>query len=287
MYCVIQLNLSAQCTNIFQYPPGIILVPTEGLEQTIVSNSSYPGDYFIVKQVEIGKNYQFTSSVETDYYSVYNQSQSLVAHGTQPLTVLGAVSMDSLFVHINLNASCDESSDIRTTQIICLDCPAPGVGIGTFDPHNSAILDIQSNSQGMLMPRMTMAERDNILNPAQGLLIFNLDARELNFYDAITNQWIDPVSDEDLVPILGQISANSNLVSQLINDSVTVIKNISYHAFTPPQNSIEMFTSTTTGKWVTEGSVLYAPLQIPKNSVIKQMTLYYYDFSSSTTGHFF
>ncbi len=49
------------------------------------------------------------------------------------------------------------------------------VGIGTENPDNSAILELQSNSQGFLMPRLTSAQRNAIQNPAQGLMIFNLD----------------------------------------------------------------------------------------------------------------
>jgi len=40
-------------------------------------------------------------------------------------------------------------------------------------PDNSAMLDIKSTSGGLLIPRMTTAQRDAISNPAQSLLIFN------------------------------------------------------------------------------------------------------------------
>lgn len=51
--------------------------------------------------------------------------------------------------------------------------PATGsVGIGTVSPHASAALEISSSTQGILVPRMTQAERDNIATPATGLLIF-------------------------------------------------------------------------------------------------------------------
>lgn len=47
------------------------------------------------------------------------------------------------------------------------------VGIGTIVPDASAILDMQSTTQGMLIPRMTLAERDAIATPAEGLQIYN------------------------------------------------------------------------------------------------------------------
>jgi hypothetical protein len=42
-------------------------------------------------------------------------------------------------------------------------------------PDNSAMLDIKSTDKGMLVPRMTAAERDAITSPANGLLVFVTD----------------------------------------------------------------------------------------------------------------
>ncbi|MFO7614428.1 MAG: fibrobacter succinogenes major paralogous domain-containing protein [Bacteroidales bacterium] len=42
-------------------------------------------------------------------------------------------------------------------------------------PDGSAILDVQSNTKGMLVPRMSISEKDAISNPANGLLIFCTD----------------------------------------------------------------------------------------------------------------
>ena len=40
------------------------------------------------------------------------------------------------------------------------------------NPDNSAMLDVKSASKGILIPRMTFTERDAILNPANGLMVF-------------------------------------------------------------------------------------------------------------------
>lgn len=55
------------------------------------------------------------------------------------------------------------------------------VGIGTTTPDDSSILDIDSNNQGLLLPRLTTAQRDAIVNPANGLIIYNIDSDELQF----------------------------------------------------------------------------------------------------------
>ena len=49
------------------------------------------------------------------------------------------------------------------------------IGIGTDNPDPSAAVDIVSSNSGMLLPRLKMIERDNIANPAQGLMIYCTD----------------------------------------------------------------------------------------------------------------
>jgi hypothetical protein len=46
------------------------------------------------------------------------------------------------------------------------------VGIGTITPDASSILDMSSTTSGLLVPRMTQAQRDAIVSPATGLLIY-------------------------------------------------------------------------------------------------------------------
>ncbi len=55
------------------------------------------------------------------------------------------------------------------------------VGIGTTSPDASSILDISASDKGILIPRMTKAQRDLISSPANGLLIYNTDSDELQF----------------------------------------------------------------------------------------------------------
>jgi trimeric autotransporter adhesin len=40
-------------------------------------------------------------------------------------------------------------------------------------PDNTAILDIKSNTKGLLIPRLTTAERTAIVSPAVGLTVFD------------------------------------------------------------------------------------------------------------------
>ena len=76
---------------------------------------------------------------------------------------------------------------------------SPGVGIGTATPNGAAALDISSTSKGLLLPRLSTAQRDAItatglpggpaLGLAQaGLQIYNTNTNALNVWDG-TN-WV-------------------------------------------------------------------------------------------------
>ena len=72
---------------------------------------------------------------------------------------------------------------ILILNILCFGISyAQNVGIGTVTPAASAKLEISSNSKGFLPPRMSEAERNNIENPVDGLIIFNNTTGTINFY---------------------------------------------------------------------------------------------------------
>jgi hypothetical protein len=47
---------------------------------------------------------------------------------------------------------------------------------------SSAILDVKSTDKGILIPRVTMPQRDLIPNPATGLLVFQTDNNQGFYY---------------------------------------------------------------------------------------------------------
>lgn len=50
-------------------------------------------------------------------------------------------------------------------------------------PLDAALLDVFGTTGGLLLPRLTTAQRDAISNPAEGLLIYNVTTKQLNYYD--------------------------------------------------------------------------------------------------------
>ena len=64
------------------------------------------------------------------------------------------------------------------------------VGIGTTTPDASATLDISSSTKGLLIPRMTNAQRNLISSPATGLMIYQTDGT-VGFYYYNGNSWVN------------------------------------------------------------------------------------------------
>jgi hypothetical protein len=89
------------------------------------------------------------------------------------------------------------------------------VGIGTTTPDNSSILDVTSSSQGLLMPRLTTAQRNAIISPAQSLLIYNITTKCFEFWE------------NGLWQTLGCATVTCNLdQSQLLYNSGTSARNL-------------------------------------------------------------
>jgi Chaperone of endosialidase len=70
--------------------------------------------------------------------------------------------------------------EINTSQ-------AQNVGIGTTTPHASAALDISSTNKGVLIPRVSFADRP--ASPVAGLLIYQTDA-DAGFYYYNGSNWL-------------------------------------------------------------------------------------------------
>lgn len=65
------------------------------------------------------------------------------------------------------------------------------VAIGSTAPNASAVLDVSSTTKGVVLPRMTKAQRNAIANPTPGLMIYETDTQTvwLNT-DGYTSSWM-------------------------------------------------------------------------------------------------
>ncbi|WP_370089275.1 hypothetical protein [Ekhidna sp.] len=86
-----------------------------------------------------------------------------------------------------------------------------GVGIGITAPDESAILhvDAPSDNKGMLVPRLTTAQRNNIVNPAEGLIIYNETIDAFDYYDG--SSWVRLIP----TPAKFNINMSNNKITNL------------------------------------------------------------------------
>ncbi|MEO8149106.1 MAG: hypothetical protein ABI723_15785 [Bacteroidia bacterium] len=96
--------------------------------------------------------------------------------GTNPLTqFVGTIDAQPLVFRTN------NTEVMRLTTI-------GNVGIGTTAPAASAALELTSTSRGILIPRMTSAQRIAIATPATGLLVYDNSFKLFYYFDGI--QWV-------------------------------------------------------------------------------------------------
>lgn len=85
------------------------------------------------------------------------------------------------------------------------------VGVGTTTPDASSALDITSTTAGLLIPRMTNAQRQAISNPAAGLQVFvtDFDGGSFMFYDGTEWGTLSFTKKRPDAPTIGTASAGN------------------------------------------------------------------------------
>ena len=66
-----------------------------------------------------------------------------------------------------------------TAHLVSADAQNVSISTDASAPHASAILDIKSNNKGLLIPNMSSAQRNDIVGPATGLLVYDLDKKTI------------------------------------------------------------------------------------------------------------
>jgi len=67
--------------------------------------------------------------------------------------------------------------------IPCFGFSQAGINTDGSAPDNSAMLDLKSTQMGFLPPRMTTAQRNAIVSPAEGLVIYNTENKEVELFN--------------------------------------------------------------------------------------------------------
>ncbi|WP_340065053.1 hypothetical protein [Ascidiimonas aurantiaca] len=121
----------------------------------------------------------------------------------------------------------------------------PQVGIGTTTPDPSSVLDVTSvnNNTGVLLPRLTTSQRNAIVNPAQGLIIYNTDLNTLEYNSgtSASASWVRIMTSRETESVkytstntTTDLSSNTNtfitvpIFGTLVwNDNISLFSNVS------------------------------------------------------------
>lgn len=68
------------------------------------------------------------------------------------------------------------------------------MGIGTTSPNASSLIDLTDTTKGLLIPRMTVGQRNAIVAPATGLIVYNTGSDKFNYYNGTAWKVIDVIS---------------------------------------------------------------------------------------------
>jgi hypothetical protein len=117
------------------------------------------------------------------------------------------------------------------------------VGVNTTNPDISSMLEVKSTTQGFLPPRMTKVQRDAIVSPAIGLLIFNLDSNCFQFYNGTV--WSKCLGEEKK----NKLDCNSVKFngSYLIGQALTGINTITLNVLVNVIDTYSISTNTLNG----------------------------------------
>ncbi|WP_115121967.1 tail fiber domain-containing protein [Marinirhabdus gelatinilytica] len=134
------------------------------------------------------------------------------------------------------------------------------VGINTTTPNPSSALDIESTSSGLLIPRMTQAQRDAITTPATGLMIFQTNnSPGFYYYNGSTWGNVSETTDADWFEVGGTTppdNINDNLYTQgNVGIGQTTVSNGKLGITNDYSNSSSTVYLTSTGTGANTGSM--------------------------------
>ncbi len=175
------------------------------------------------------------------------------------------------------------------------------VGFGTNAPHSSAVLELKSTNKGLLIPRMTKIQRDQINTPILGMLLYCTNCSNQGLYHYVNSKWtfwggkIDKLGDikqsYKANDHQGWIKLNGREISELTPTQKNVLENILNLTALPNADNAYLTQptqSTNLGKTITSSALKLISSDIPSlgnlnvsNSYSVQNTLNYDDFHIS------
>jgi hypothetical protein len=100
---------------------------------------------------------------------------------------------------------------VTLTLLLAATVTQAQVGIGTASPNTTAVLDITASAKGLIVPRMTTAQRDaSIKSPTAGLLIYNTTTNALEMVNG-SSLWVNQTTGATTSVATGTTSSTAGI----------------------------------------------------------------------------
>lgn len=267
-------NLEAQCINDAQFPNFIFNTPNYSNDTVTISNGQYAGEYAVVSGMASGETYRFIVASDL-FISITDKEDNILSSGLSPLEYTPSV--PTIKVHVNLVfPPCGTNTIGHTLSIYCVTCPeATTILMGPEVVSDySAVVNMGAAQQGILIPRYGTADKLDIPDPANGLLVYDLNLRTISAYNGSSGEW-------------------ENMQKSILQTRKIVIPAESFHPYeqTNGNANLDVYTSSVFGRYgnfnsTVDAAVFTARLELPIGSVITNVKYYYYDNNTTLNVNF-
>ena len=109
------------------------------------------------------------------------------------------------------------NSEITTTQMLLT--RTGQLTLSSESPDASAIFQTDATNRGILIPRLTTAEKNAITSPANGLFVYDKDINVFSYYDS--GIWYNIVESSQLDDYLLEEDFNNHPASNITTENIT------------------------------------------------------------------
>ncbi|MBO9201397.1 MULTISPECIES: tail fiber domain-containing protein [Niastella] len=175
-------------------------------------------------------------------------------------------------------------------SLFCISIPgtAQSVAINTdgSTANASAILDVKSDTKGLLIPRLTTVQRTAITSPATGLLVFDTDTNTFWFFDGTIWKKMDAAgNDWSITGNSGTTAATRFIGTTDAVDLVLKTNNTERMRWLYTANTKNIIATISTGDLSVNGVYIgRGPGNITSNTVAGVQALFYNTTGTNNTG---
>ena len=116
-------------------------------------------------------------------YNVFNGDSAGITNTTGSNNTFIGKGADASSNNYSNATAIGYNAKVGQSNSIVLGNGSANVGVGTTTPNSTAVLDLTSTSQGILVPRMSTTNRTSISSPATGLMVYDNTLNNFYYYN--------------------------------------------------------------------------------------------------------